>query len=140
VLSIVRVRPRRVHFGVRTRLLAYAARVGASPALRARVAEVLMQPHHALPHDDHFHVRVGCPASSPDCVEWPLMAQAAPKKSPSTLAKTKPPHTPKLPTKKLVRARSTGHVQIEAPKPAPSATPDPIPPAPAPEPAGNDPT
>jgi penicillin-insensitive murein endopeptidase len=119
---------------LRTRLLAYAARVGASAALRARVAEVLMQPHHALPHDDHFHVRVGCPASSPDCVEWPVMPQAhlaGPKKSPSTLAKTKPPHTPKLPTKKLVRARSTGHAPIELPKPAPSATPEPIPTAPA---------
>lgn len=126
---------------LRTRLLAYAARVGASPALRARVAEVLMQPHHALPHDDHFHVRVGCPASSPDCVEWPVMPQA-PKKSPSTLAKAKPPHTPKLPTKKLVRARSTGHVQIEMNKPAPPATPEPLPPS-APvvaPPAGDDAT
>jgi penicillin-insensitive murein endopeptidase len=98
---------------LRTRLLAYAARVGAPGWLRGRVAEVLMQPHHALPHDDHFHVRVGCPAASSECIEWPI---AGPGKKPGAVAaKAKPPKQPKLPTKKLLRARSTGHVTIEAP-------------------------
>jgi len=99
---------------LRTRLLAYAARVGAPGWLRGRVAEVLMQPHHALPHDDHFHVRVGCPAASEGCIEWPIVASAS-KKPGSALAKAKPPKQPKLPTKKLLRARSTGHVAIEVP-------------------------
>ncbi len=97
---------------LRTRLLAYAARVGAPGWLRGRVAEVLMQPHHALPHDDHFHVRVACPASSKDCVEWPV-GTLAKKAGGTALTKAKPPKAPKLPTKKLVRARSTGHVTIE---------------------------
>lgn len=98
---------------LRTRLLAYAARVGASPALRARAAEVMMQPHNALPHDDHFHVRVACPAGSSECVEWPVLASN--KKPGAAVAKAKPPRAPKLPTKKLLRARSTGHVTIENP-------------------------
>jgi penicillin-insensitive murein DD-endopeptidase len=99
---------------LRTRLLAYAARVGAPAALRNRAAEVMMQPHNALPHDDHFHIRVACPSGSSDCVEWPLVA-ATGKKPGGALAKAKPPKQPKLPTKKLLRARSTGHVTIETP-------------------------
>lgn len=114
---------------LRTRLLAYAARVGAPTTLRARVAEVVMQPHHALPHDDHFHVRVACPSGSNDCVEWP-MASGGKTKGPAALAKAKPPKAPKPPTKKLVRARSSGHVVVQptpptaaAPPPAPSIAP-----------------
>jgi penicillin-insensitive murein endopeptidase len=87
---------------LRTRLLAYAARVGAPLPLRARAAEVLMQPHRALPHDDHFHVRIACPGGAQDCVEFPVSARRGPK---TTLAKATP--KPKPPTKKLVRARST---------------------------------
>jgi penicillin-insensitive murein endopeptidase len=56
---------------IRERLLAYAAKIGASPAVRSRVSEVLAQPHGALPHDDHFHVRIACPAGNDKCVEQP---------------------------------------------------------------------
>ena len=91
---------------LRTRLLAYGARVGASPALRVRIAETLMQPRHALPHDDHFHVRVACPSSSPQCIESPLMATAAKKPVTPKLKPVK--HVPKPATTKLVRARATG--------------------------------
>ncbi len=99
---------------LRARLLAYGARVGAPIALRNRVAETLMQPHHALPHDDHFHVRIGCPANSPACLEYPLAANGKPafaqlQKKGSKVGK--PPH------KKLVRARATGIVTHEAPRP-----------------------
>ncbi len=57
---------------IRERLLAYAAKIGASPAIRSKVAEVLAQPHGALPHDDHFHVRIACPSGMDKCVEQPL--------------------------------------------------------------------
>jgi len=57
---------------IRRRLLAYAEKIGAPPAIRTRAAEVLAQPHGALPHDDHFHVRIACPAGSDKCVELPL--------------------------------------------------------------------
>lgn len=55
---------------VRARLLAQAERSGASAALRTRAAEVLMQPSHALPHDNHFHVRVACPTGDKTCVNF----------------------------------------------------------------------
>ena len=56
---------------LRARLLAYAERMGAPSAIRMRAAELLQQPHGALPHDDHFHVRIGCPAHMSGCVENP---------------------------------------------------------------------
>jgi penicillin-insensitive murein DD-endopeptidase len=56
---------------IRTRLLAAAAKAGASAALRHRAALILMQPHHVLPHDNHFHVRIGCPDDQRgSCVEY----------------------------------------------------------------------
>lgn len=57
---------------IRERLLAYAAKIGASPAIRNRAAEVLAQPHGALPHDDHFHVRIACPSGMEQCIEQPV--------------------------------------------------------------------
>lgn len=120
---------------LRTRLLAYGARVGAKAAVRARVAEVLMQPHHALPHDDHFHVRVACPAGSPACIEWPIVAAkskavaskkssakgaAPPAKSSAPALTSAKPKAPKTPTKKLVRTRSKIGPGVETPKLAPA--------------------
>ena len=58
---------------LRARLLAYAERMGVSAGLRIRAAEVLQQPHGALPHDDHFHVRIGCPPHMSACVENPAV-------------------------------------------------------------------
>jgi penicillin-insensitive murein endopeptidase len=58
---------------LRARLLAYAERMGSPAAIRMRAAEVLQQPHGALPHDDHFHVRIGCPSRMSGCVENPAM-------------------------------------------------------------------
>ncbi|MBS2015102.1 MAG: penicillin-insensitive murein endopeptidase [Deltaproteobacteria bacterium] len=57
---------------IRERLLAYAGKIGASPAIRNRAAEVLAQPHGALPHDDHFHVRIACPPGMEQCIEQPV--------------------------------------------------------------------
>lgn len=52
---------------VRARLLAHAARIGASAALRTRAAEVMIQPKKVLPHDNHFHVRIACPNGDKEC-------------------------------------------------------------------------
>jgi penicillin-insensitive murein endopeptidase len=65
---------------LRARLLAYAERMGAPANVRMRAAEVLQQPRGALPHDDHFHVRIGCPAHMSGCVENPA---ARTRRSPS---------------------------------------------------------
>jgi penicillin-insensitive murein DD-endopeptidase len=74
---------------IRTRLLAAAARAGASPALRNRAALVLMQPRHVLPHDNHFHVRIGCPDDQRgSCVEYAQRVRDT--KHPTVKAKAKP--------------------------------------------------
>ncbi|MCL2776522.1 MAG: penicillin-insensitive murein endopeptidase [Polyangiaceae bacterium] len=61
-----------VAFPIRERLLAYATKIGAPAAIRTRGAEVLVQPRGALPHDDHFHVRISCPSAMNGCVEQPI--------------------------------------------------------------------
>ncbi len=63
-----------VYAPLRARLLAYAAKVGAPRDLRTRAAQAMMQPGNALPHDDHFHIRISCPADQIDlgCTDLPL--------------------------------------------------------------------
>jgi penicillin-insensitive murein endopeptidase len=61
---------------IRARLLAYAERTGAPQALRTRAAELMAQPRGSLPHDDHFHIRIGCPSDSHGCIELPTVARS----------------------------------------------------------------
>jgi murein endopeptidase len=63
-----------IYAPLRARLLAYAAKVGAPRDLRTKAARALMQPGNALPHDDHFHIRISCPADQVDlgCADLPL--------------------------------------------------------------------
>ena len=58
---------------LKDRLMAYASKMQVREALRTRAAETLMQPKGALPHDDHFHVRISCPRSRQGeaCIENP---------------------------------------------------------------------
>src|SRR5262249_29243923 len=50
-------------------------RMGVAAPLRQRAAEVMAQPRGALPHDDHFHVRISCPpemtTGADRCIEDP---------------------------------------------------------------------
>jgi penicillin-insensitive murein endopeptidase len=62
---------------LRARLLAVAERLKASKELYDRAKEVMVQPKGALPHDDHFHVRIGCPAHMHECIENPTLHVAA---------------------------------------------------------------
>ncbi len=57
---------------LRARLLQYAEKVGAPPAIRTRASELMAQPKGSLPHDDHFHVRISCPPGMDQCIEQPL--------------------------------------------------------------------
>jgi penicillin-insensitive murein endopeptidase len=63
---------------LRARLLSYAEKVGAPMSLRLRAAEVMQQPRGALPHDDHFHVRIACPGHMSGCVENPVVRGSGP--------------------------------------------------------------
>jgi penicillin-insensitive murein DD-endopeptidase len=63
-----------IYAPLRARLLAYAAKVKAPRKLRAKAAAAMMQPVNALPHDDHFHVRISCPLDQLErgCADLPL--------------------------------------------------------------------
>jgi penicillin-insensitive murein endopeptidase len=60
---------------LRERLLAFAR---ARPAFRryhAQAAVLLKQPHNSNAHDDHFHVRIACPARQQNlCVEHAIVS------------------------------------------------------------------
>jgi penicillin-insensitive murein DD-endopeptidase len=48
---------------LREKLLEYATARGEAADLVARAEAVMLQPGDSLPHDDHLHVRIYCPAS-----------------------------------------------------------------------------
>lgn len=50
-----------VSHGLRARLLAFASKDARFKRYVVRAAELLKQPEHGEPHDDHFHVRIACP-------------------------------------------------------------------------------
>ena len=83
---------------LRARLLAVAERLHAPDGVRLRAAELLQQPHGALPHDDHFHVRIRCPANMTSCIEYPTVRV----------------HTPAL----AARDARHGHDRADAHKPS----------------------
>jgi penicillin-insensitive murein endopeptidase len=57
---------------IRARLLRYAELRGVSLDIRQRAADLMMQPSQAA-HDDHFHVRIGCPPDQGRCVEYAVL-------------------------------------------------------------------
>jgi len=63
-----------IYAPLRARLLAYAAKVKAPRQIRAKAAAAMMQPINALPHDDHFHIRISCPLDQVErgCADLPL--------------------------------------------------------------------
>src|SRR5580692_6846723 len=103
---------------IRARLLAYAERIGAPASARTRAAELMAQPRGSLPHDDHFHVRIGCPVDSRGCIELPAVARS------KHLANGSIGHAPLAPGVSAA-PRSTA--------PSTTAVPSPNPPAPAPD-------
>ncbi|MGK3998989.1 penicillin-insensitive murein endopeptidase [Sorangium sp. So ce1024] len=76
---------------LKARLLAYAAKKRVPAELRARAAAAMMSPRGADPHNDHFHIRIACPASMRGaCVEEsvprPACAAGKAKKAPGAAA------------------------------------------------------
>ncbi len=58
--------------GLRGYLLEEGARLGASAEVLEHAAAILSQPSHGGRHNDHFHVRIFCPAADhPRCVDDP---------------------------------------------------------------------
>jgi penicillin-insensitive murein endopeptidase len=114
---------------LRARLLAYAERAGAPSWLRIHAAELMQQPHGALPHDDHFHVRIGCPPWMGGCVENP-----APRARPAraTARPRRPAEGKRLPVTAAPKRPATRAPEAAPPPPsAPAAEPSddaPLPP------------
>lgn len=54
---------------LRALLIAHARAIHARPMTIVRAQLVLHQPRHALPHSNHFHVRIDCPAGDTQCRE-----------------------------------------------------------------------
>jgi penicillin-insensitive murein endopeptidase len=135
---------------LRARLLAYAEHAGAPARTRLRAAELMQQPHGTLPHDDHFHVRIGCPAHMTGCVENPAprvlaRAHAHPPRAPHPPPAVAQPRTPRdadAPARALVTAAprrapaspAPAHElgRAAAPAPAPGLPPSADPPNDAP--------
>ncbi len=64
---------------LRKRLLDEARRRGVTAAVRARAESALFEPK-GLSHDDHFHVRIGCPdRQAGQCVEFVTNERARPR-------------------------------------------------------------
>jgi penicillin-insensitive murein endopeptidase len=113
---------------LRARLLSYAEKVGAPPAIRSRAAELMAQPKGSLPHDDHFHVRIACPSGMDQCIEQPIAKKHSHGSSKAAVASVHPsggahgnakahatpPHTP---AQKPAEPKST--------KPEPSSSEEP---------------
>jgi penicillin-insensitive murein endopeptidase len=121
---------------LRARLLAYAQRIGAPYALRVRAAETMMQPRGALPHDDHFHVRISCPGGMEGCIELPTrnLARASRQRgrSRSTIGHAAPaprvdesPARPATSTPTPAPAPTLGAVPAPSPNREPSVEPPP---------------
>lgn len=49
-----------ISLGLKAMLLEHAQTLGEPAWLIAMASDVLHQPHDALPHDDHFHLRIAC--------------------------------------------------------------------------------
>jgi penicillin-insensitive murein endopeptidase len=118
---------------LRARLLAYAEHAGASQATRLRAAELMQQPRGALPHDDHFHVRIGCPAHMSGCVENPPVRVArspksvAPDERAKSLASSERPRSGARAAS--LHAAPARALVTPAPKRAPASAPAASPPA-----------
>jgi penicillin-insensitive murein endopeptidase len=98
-----------------------------------RAAEIMQQPRGALPHDDHFHVRIACPAHMSGCIENPP-AHARHPEAVIARGRRGAAGTAGIASEPAARAstRVRAARSVEVPIEAPAA---PSPPAGAPEPA-----
>lgn len=111
------------------RLMAHAQSSGVPLSTRIRVAEVLAQPRGALPHDDHFHVRIACPGGMRGCIENPARRSArkkhaAPKADAPRGRSSRGPATPGAHTAKVSPSRAPAAAARKPPAPAPPADDD----------------
>lgn len=116
------------------RMLLAHAKTRVLPAIYNRAAAVMMQPSNALPHDNHFHVRISCPASMrKSCVEYPIgvkFAKAGKGKPGLVTPHAKPGHaraaaqaTAARRSKSVTKPATQGHASIARPAAKPAVKP-----------------
>ena len=113
---------------LRARLLTYAEHAGAPQETRMRAAELMQQPHGVLPHDDHFHVRIGCPTHMSGCVENPTPRIARTSPLPARGHHGAPAHALVTPAPR--RTPAPAPAVPSTPATGPSSEPEPEPAAP----------
>lgn len=97
---------------LRARLLAHGVKLGTDAKTLGRVRAVLIQPKGALLHDDHVHVRIGCPAGMRECVEYAIPRRKRGAVTPGPTAKPA-----KKPAKKAPSAPAQAGQKNEKPAP-----------------------
>ncbi len=117
---------------LRARLLAYAERSGASPAIRQRAAELMEQPRGSLPHDDHFHVRIACPSGMEGCIELPSVRRDRIARAPRDVRRSRGATpavaiAPPRPAHPSLPPRAPAPPPLENPPPAARPDPDDVP-------------
>ena len=114
---------------IRTRLLQYAAKIGAPAAIRSRAAELMVEPRGSMAHDDHFHVRIACPPGMDKCIERPLARKPRPLAGKTAVARASPSTSTASPSPSASaasRAKAPAPGPVTPPrKPAPRQSPPP---------------
>lgn len=99
---------------IRVRLLAFGTKLGTDASTMGKVRTVLIQPKGALLHDDHVHVRIGCPTGMKECIEFAIPRRKRGAVTPGPTAKA-----PAKPAQKAQKPTRSAPASTKAPKPAP---------------------
>lgn len=104
----VRVERLFVSTPLRALLLQHARSVHAAPQLVALAANTLVQPARVSPHDNHFHVRIGCPAGDRQCHTGVWQPPRPRRRRPMRVAAHAHPAHPAPPARSAASRRATG--------------------------------
>jgi penicillin-insensitive murein endopeptidase len=78
---------------LRALLLNYARTIRARPMTLARAQLVMHQPVGALPHSNHFHVRIACPQGHTQCIDG-IRPRARPRRRVASARDSRAPRAP----------------------------------------------
>ena len=116
---------------LRLRLLAYAAKKKVAKDLQTKAAFAMLSPRDADVHDDHFHVRIGCPESMRGTCHEESLARSPVTMGPQAAPNPGAPgaRTPPAPAagSAPVASASAGDAKTPAAIAKPDAAPAPVP-------------
>lgn len=103
---------------VRARLLAYGVKIGTSKETLTKVRMVMVHPKGAALHDDHVHVRIGCPDGMNGCIEYARARNPRGNAPAPRVAQKNEPHT-----RRAKDAKTPKSTAKSAPKASPKSSP-----------------